>query len=89
MLAKIIVFILAMALVSAAVLVTRQLRTQALSEAAATRLRIVEADAALWRLRAEIAQRSSPSAVESLARQRGFTAADQAAAIPPASRPRS
>jgi len=67
MLAKIIVFILAMALVSAAVLVARQLRTQALSEAAGTRLRIVEADAALWRLRAEIAQRSSPSAVRDLA----------------------
>ena len=67
MLAKIVVFILAMALVSVAVLVTRQLRTQALSEAAATRLRIVEADAALWRLRAEIAQRSSPSAIRRLA----------------------
>lgn len=67
MLAKIVVFILAMALVSIAVLVTRQLRTQALSEAAATRLRIVEADAALWRLRTEIAQRSSPSAIRRLA----------------------
>jgi hypothetical protein len=66
MLAKIIVFILAMALVSIAVLVARQLRTQALSEAAATRLRIVEADAALWRLRAEIAQRSSPGAIHEL-----------------------
>lgn len=89
MLAKIIVFILAMALVSAAVLVTRQLRTQALSEAAATRLRIVEADAALWRLRAEIAQRSSPSAVEQLARQRGLSPEAPAAALAPASRPRS
>lgn len=67
MLAKIIFFILAMAMVSVAVLVARQLRTQALSEAAATRLRIVEADAALWRLRAEIAQRSSPGAIGDLA----------------------
>jgi len=83
MLAKIIVFILAMALVSIAVLVTRQLRTQALSEAAATRLRIVEADAALWRLRAEIAQRSSPSAVGDLAARHGL------AAPTPAPRPRS
>lgn len=67
MLAKIICFILAMALVSAAVLVARQLRTQALSEAAATRLRIIEADAALWRLRAEIAQRTGPAAIDELA----------------------
>ncbi|MFG0284214.1 MAG: hypothetical protein ACF8R7_07305 [Phycisphaerales bacterium JB039] len=70
-LAKIICFILAMALVSAAVLVARQLRTQALSEAAATRLRIIEADAALWRLRAEIAQRIGPQAISDLAEGAG------------------
>ena len=67
MLSKVVCFILAMALVSAAVLVARQLRTQALSEAAATRLRIIEADAALWRLRAEIAQRIAPQAIRDLA----------------------
>jgi hypothetical protein len=84
MLAKIIIFILAMALVSVAVLVTRQLRTQALSEAAATRLRIVEADAALWRLRAEIAQRSGPGAIKDLAGNDS-----RSSLAPPGAEPRS
>lgn len=65
--AKIAVVIVAMAACGLALLAMRQLRTQTAHELAAARLRIVDADAKLLRVRASIAARVTPSAIAAMA----------------------
>ncbi len=65
--AKIALVIVSMAACGLALVAMRQLRAQTAHELAAARLRIVEADAQLLRVRAEIASRVSPSSIAEMA----------------------
>lgn len=69
--AKIALVIVSMAACGLALVAMRQLRAQSAHELAAARLRIVEADAQLLRIRAEIASRVSPSSIAEMAVELG------------------
>jgi hypothetical protein len=68
---KLAVLILSLALGACVLLAARQMRIQAVHELAAARLRILEADARLWKLRARIAERVTPQSIETMAEQFG------------------
>lgn len=59
--------IICLGLIGAALLALRQARLQAASEAAQAQLRIASADEELFGLRAEVAAKVTPSAIEKLA----------------------
>jgi hypothetical protein len=59
--------ILSLGLCAAALLSLRQMRTQAAHELAEARLRVLQRDNELWRLRAQIAERITPEHVQELA----------------------
>jgi len=59
--------IICLGLIGAALLALRQARLQAASEAAQAQLRIAAADEELFALRAEVAAKVTPSAIEKLA----------------------
>jgi hypothetical protein len=65
--AKIVVVILALGLCAAALLSLRQMRTQAAHELAEARLRVLQRDNELWRLRAQIAEHVTPEHIQELA----------------------
>lgn len=67
MFAKLILVIVALALLGCALLGIRQSRMQAAHDLAQTRLKIAELDAELWMLRAEIAERVTPSRIRAMA----------------------
>jgi hypothetical protein len=69
--AKLVVLVLSLVLGACALLAARQMRTQAAHELAAARLRILECDAKLWKLRAGIAARVTPDQIETLAARIG------------------
>lgn len=71
MVAKIAVVVVSLAACALALLAMRQLRTQSAHELAAARLRIIEADAQLLRVRAAIAQAAAPAAIAEAARELG------------------
>lgn len=73
MFAKLIVAILAIAVLGCALLGIRQSRMQAAHDLAQTRLRIAEHDADLWMLRAEVAERVTPTQVRAMADALGPT----------------
>ena len=64
--ANIVVVILALGLCAAALLSLRQMRTQAAHELAEARLRVLQRDNELWRLRAQIAERITPERIQEL-----------------------
>jgi hypothetical protein len=65
--AKVAVLILCIGLGACALLAARQMRTQAAHELAEARLRLMQRDNELWRLRAAIAARVTPERVQQLA----------------------
>ena len=67
MFAKIVVVILSLGLCAAALLSLRQMRTQAAHELAEARLRVLQRDNELWRLRAQIAEHVTPERIQELA----------------------
>lgn len=67
MFAKVAVLIIAIGLCACALLAARQLRIQAAHELAEARLRLMQRDNELWRLRAQIAARVTPEHVQALA----------------------
>lgn len=67
MFAKIVVVIVSLGLCAAALLSLRQMRTQAAHELAEARLRVLQRDNELWRLRAQIAERVTPERIQELA----------------------
>lgn len=67
MFAKLIVVIVALALLGCALLGIRQSRMQAAHDLAQTRLKIAEHDAELWMLRARIAERVTPVQIRAMA----------------------
>ncbi len=67
MFAKLLALILALGLVACLLLASRQARLQAAHELADARIRIIERDNELWRLRARIAELTTPRAVETFA----------------------
>lgn len=71
MFAKLALLILSLALGAAALLAARQMRIEAVHELASARLRILEADARLWKLRAKIAEGVTPQRVEQMASRFG------------------
>jgi len=71
--AKLLVVIVALALLGCALLGIRQSRMQAAHELARTRLRLAEHDARLWELRARIAERVTPGAIRTMAADLGPT----------------
>lgn len=68
---KLAVLVLSLVLGACILLAARQMRIQAVHELAAARLRILEADARLWKLRARIADEVSPQHIEQMAAQLG------------------
>lgn len=74
MFAKIVVLILCLGACASALLVARHRSVQAAHELAAARLRIIESDAKLAELRAEIASRVSPQHISSMSETLGRTA---------------
>jgi hypothetical protein len=68
---KLAVVILSLILGACILLAARHMRIQAVHELAAARLRILEADARLWKLRARIAERVAPQHIRALASQMG------------------
>jgi hypothetical protein len=68
---KLAVLVLSLALGACILLAARQMRIQAVHELAAARLRILEADARLWKLRARIADEVTPQHIEQMAAQFG------------------
>jgi hypothetical protein len=64
---KLAVLILSLALGACILLAARQMRIQAVHELAAARLRILEADARLWKLRSAIAAKVTPQQIEAMA----------------------
>lgn len=73
MFAKLLVVILALALLGCALLGIRQSRMKAAHDLARTRLRLAEHDARLWELRARIAERVTPGSIRSMAADLGPT----------------
>lgn len=71
MFAKLAVLILSLALGACILLAVRQMRIQSVHELAAARLRILEADARLWKLRARVAERVTPQNIEVMASRLG------------------
>lgn len=69
MFAKVAALILAIGLCACALLAARQLRTQAAHELAESRLRGMQRDNELWRLRSQIAALVTPQRVQELASQ--------------------
>lgn len=67
MFAKVAAIILAIGLCACALLAARQMRTQAAHELAEARLRVMQRDNELWRLRAQIAARVTPQKIQQLA----------------------
>ena len=67
MFAKVAVLIACIGLGACALLAARQMRTQAAHELAEARLRLMQRDNELWRLRAQIASRVTPEHVQQLA----------------------
>lgn len=65
--AKLAVLILSIGACACALLAARQLRLQAVHELTQARVRIMDQDARLWRLRAEIGARVVPERVERMA----------------------
>jgi len=74
MFAKLFAVILSMGLVACILLGIRQQRVQAAHDLADVQRRVLERDRTLWRLRAEIASRVTPQAVEKLAVKLGPSA---------------
>jgi cell division protein FtsL len=68
---KIVAMIVALGLCAAVLLTVRQLRTQASHELAQTRLRIMEQENELRRLKTQIAARVSPEHVKAMAARLG------------------
>lgn len=73
MFAKIVVLILCLGACASGLLVARHRSVQAAHELAAARLRIIESDAKLAELRAEIAARVTPQQVSGMAESIGET----------------
>ncbi|MGD9690979.1 MAG: hypothetical protein AB7K52_08655 [Phycisphaerales bacterium] len=71
MLAKLCVLILALGVCGGALLQLRQARLQVVHELARVQLRMNERDRDLFRIRAQLAQRTSPESVEQLAARFG------------------
>ena len=71
MFGRIVATIAAMGLCASTLLMVRQLRTQAAHELAQTRLRIMEQENELRRLKAQIATRVSPENVKAMAARLG------------------
>lgn len=71
MVAKLAVLIVALGACACGLLMMRHQRAQAAHELATARLRIVETEARLWRLRSEIAQRVTPEEVARLSSSLG------------------
>lgn len=71
MFSKLAVLILSLALGACILLAARQMRIEAVHELASARLRILEADARLWKLRARIAEEVTPQHIEQMAAQFG------------------
>lgn len=67
MVAKLAAVILAIGILACALLAVRQMRTQAAHELAETRLRIMQRDNQLWRVRTQIAEAVAPQRVQALA----------------------
>jgi hypothetical protein len=65
--AKVAVLIVCIGLCACALLAARQMRTQAAHELAEARLRLMQRDNELWRLRARIASKVTPEHVQMLA----------------------
>ena len=74
MFAKIVVLILCLGACASGLLVARHRSVQAAHELAAARLRIIESDARLAELRAEIAARVTPQHISGMAESIGETA---------------
>ncbi len=71
MFVKVAVVVLSLGAFAAGLLSLRQSRLQVASEVTQSQLRIEQADRRLWQLRAAIASRVTPQAVEDLAKQAG------------------
>lgn len=67
MVAKLAVVIVAVGVTACALLAVRQMRTQAAHELSEARLRIMQRDNQLWRVRARIAEAVAPQRVHALA----------------------
>lgn len=67
MVAKVAAVILAIGVCACILLAARQLRTQAAHELAEARLRVMQRDNELWRLRSQIAARVTPQRVQQMA----------------------
>lgn len=65
--AKVAVLIVSIGVCACALLAARQMRTQAAHELAEARLRLLQRDNELWRLRAQIAAKVTPERVQILA----------------------
>ncbi len=71
MFAKVVVVIVGIGACACGVLAVRQMRTQAAHELAEARLRIMQRDNELWRLRSRIAQNVTPARVHEMAAKLG------------------
>ncbi len=65
--AKLCAVVISIGVVGCALLALRQSRLQAASELTQAQLRIAEHDRSLWRLRAQIAERTTPREIEEMA----------------------